>query len=322
MSDASVMKLVQFGWESTWASEVATTVKLLGVTDITLKPDNEVKLFPDLRGSMAPAYKNALVKKAAAGSIKGVAYHEMINYILENMLGAASPSGTGPYVRAYTAPLTTVPTRKPWTALLGTSGGAIYNAAGLLFTKLTLTQEPWSEAQFSADFVAQVHNTDTIDSLSDTTPTVITSDQWLVYLDAVGGTVGTTAITTTSIGFELTIEAPIKLIPHVGSLTAASYAQDRWSGSLKTDLELNSTAKTQLDAIVTGTSAVEKQLRLKATSGTVISQFDFAGPVDHKPDLVGDKDAYQTVSLNWMPTYNTALSNWLKISTTNGVSSI
>ena len=54
----------------------------------------------------------------------------------------------------------------------------------------------------------------------------------------------------------------------------------------------------------------------------MISQFDFAGPVDHKLNLVGDKDAYQTVSLNWMPTYNTALSNWLKVSTTNGVSSI
>jgi hypothetical protein len=171
------MKLVQFGWESAWGTEVATTVKLLGVTDITLKPDNEVKLFPDLRGSMAPAYKNALVKKAASGSIKGVAYHEMINYILENMLGAASPSGSGPYVRAYTAPLTTVPTRKPWTAVLGTSSSAIYNAAGLLFTKLTLTQEPWAEAQFSADFVAQVHNTDTIDAVADTTPTVITNNQ-------------------------------------------------------------------------------------------------------------------------------------------------
>lgn len=76
------------------------------------------------------------------------------------------------------------------------------------------------------------------------------------------------------------------------------------------------------DAIITGTSAVEKQLRVKATSGTVISQFDFAGPVDHKPDLVGDKDAYQMVSLNFMPTYNTALSNWLKAQTVNGLSSI
>ena len=184
MSDASVMKLVQFGWEVTWATEVDNNQVVGRDGHHAAKPDNEVKLFPDLRGSMAPAYKNALVKKAAAGTIKGVAYHEMLNYIIENMFGAASPSGTGPYVRAPTAP-DHRPDAKPWTALLGTSGSAIYNAAGLLFTKRLSLRNP-GRAQFSADFVAQVHNTDTIDSLSDTTPTVITSDQWLVCLDAVG----------------------------------------------------------------------------------------------------------------------------------------
>ena len=271
MSDASVMRKCQFGWESQWGTSVTDTIKLLGITDISFTPEHETRRLPDLRGSMAPSYKAVLVKRAGAGKFSGTLYHEMLNYMLENMFGAASPSGTGPYVRAYTGPLGTVPTRKPWTLYYGTSSGTIEKALGVLITKLTIKQEAWSECTFDAEFVAQDYATASFASLSDTTPTVITGDQWAVTLDVVGGTLGSTAVTTSSLGFEYTIMAPIALIPHLGSLVAATYAQDRWDASLKLDLELNSTAKAQVDALYPQTAAIEKQIRLTATASASVS---------------------------------------------------
>lgn len=322
MTDATVMKQVQFGWETTFGTPVTPTVKLLGVGDISFTPNNETKRFPDLRGSMAPAYKGALVRKAGAGKISGVLYHETLAYILVNMFGSVAATGTGPYVYAYNAPLTTVPTRKPWTIVYGTSGGTIERVTSALITSLTIKQQAFQECTFDLEFEAQVQDTGTLAALTDLTPTIITGDQWTVALDLVGGTMGATAITTSSMGFTLKISSPVTLEPRLGALTSANYSQKGWDAALDAELALDAVGKAQYQAVIDAAALLEQQVELKATSGTVISKLQFAGGYKHNPEGIGDTDGVQSVKLGWEAIYNTTFGNYMKVNLTNGLTTI
>jgi hypothetical protein len=70
------------------------------------------------------------------------------------------------------------------------------------------------------------------------------------------------------------------------------------------------------------TAVIEKQVRLKQTSGTKIAQFDFAGFVAKPPTTFEDQDGVLTSKLDFTSKYNTTLANCFAASITNSVASL
>ena len=315
---------VQVGKETTWGTAVTDTAKLMGVSDFNLQPGVNAKRFKDIRGSLAPAHLSALTKVAPQGSMSQVATYEDINYLLEALCGEATPSGAGPYVRTGGAPTTVaVATPRKMTAFYDDPGGAgTYKAAGLLPSKLTISGKQGEEMMLKADLLAKQVTTGSPAALSDRSVNVVMGSDTKIYVDAWGGTIGSTEMATMSFSYEMLLDAQRILRHYLGALTPGRYVERRWEGELKVTLEFNATSKAFLDSILTP-GLFQKQVRIKATpDANHIVQLDFAGTAEDAPQLFTDDDGGSTLEFTLKGTYHSTLANWFAYSVTNQVSAL
>ena len=313
----------QVGTEVTWGTAVTATAKLMGMQDGSyLQADNRSNIYPDIRNSLQPGYLDGLEQIAGKGSFESLLTYEDLPYFFDNIAGQASPTGTGPYVRAYTAPTTAAPTPRILTCIYGNTqtGGGIYKLAGGLLTSLNIKGATGKPTMISGDIIGKNVLTGSFAALSDRTVEVVMGQPWLLYIDAVGGTIGTTQVPTTAVAFDLALKVPRTLVWSLDSLTPDTYEEQPWEGELKLTLRMNATTKTEVDNLVGQTATIHKQIRLKATSGTKIVQLDFAGTVKAPPKTYDDADGVLTVEIAYSGRYNAALANFFAASVTNSVS--
>ncbi|MGB8644044.1 MAG: phage tail tube protein [Anaerolineae bacterium] len=330
MSDKNLIQ-IQSAKQTAFATPVTPmTVKFMEITDITVKPILEVKRLPDMRGSLAPAYIAALQKQAVTAQIKGVATHEDICYWLESIFGVATPSGTGPYTRAANAPLTAVvASPRMFTLTVGEAVDGPYQLDGMLASKLAFTVKNADKLDFTVDLIGlKVDGAGTLAALSDRTVTPIMASDITPYIDAVGGTIGSTAFAANIYSLDWTIDTKRDLRYYLGAVTPGRYREpNTWELTMKAVMEFiaaspNSAALlTALMAITPG-STFAKQLRLKAANGTNVLQLDGAGVNETAPDLWTYDNNVQTMDLTLMGLYNTALANYAAYSSTNSVATL
>ncbi len=315
------LEMVQLGTEVTWGTAVTPTAKLAGVSEIDLESTGSAHVLSEMRGSLAPGYTAARGQVAGKGSVKGFCTYEDLNYYLESMFGTATPTGAGPYVRTGQAPLTSIAANRLLTLVKG-QGTDVYKLAGALCSKLVISGKTGEELQFSADFIGKAKSTGTLAALSDRAVQAMDGSTVLVYIDAWGGTIGTTPIVALATSFELSLDAGTAVRNYLGDLNPGRYRQAKWeagSNTLKLSLEFDATSKAYLDAFLTYSAVVQHQVRLKATTGAnAIGQFDFAGTLLGEPKQ-NEEDGVITVDMNWAGTYNAGLANWFKYSMTNQV---
>jgi len=139
-------------------------------------------------------------------------------------------------------------------------------------------------------------------------------------------TLTTTALSATLISFELTANPQRHLKTFAGSGNPAAYGDSTWEGQLTTVLEFNSNAKTFVDEMVSPDTLVQRQIRLRASTGSATearqATIDFAGTLADNVTLWDERDGNMTVSLVWNGTYNTANTSWLKLDVKNELSSV
>jgi hypothetical protein len=333
MTTLKALTKVEIGSEVTWGTAVEPTQKLLGVTDITLVPKVVAARYPEMRGSLAPSYLAAVEEESAEGSMEMLVTYEHFVYLLENMCGTdASVTGAGPYTRDYAAPTTAAPTSpRVLTIVHGHSTNA-YHMTGALVQKLTIKGDTGKPLTATADLIGKEVATGTFadPALTDDTVNVAMGSHVLLYVDAWGGTIGSTAVATTAFEFELSIDTKRGLDFHLGALTPGAYhegAEDGWDGELKLMMEFNATSKAYLDAIIDSSNGVfQKQVRIKATTGSAGTlktvQFDFAGMSEEAPEILTYRDGVATVELTLMGHYNPTLANWFKAQVLNGVAAL
>lgn len=308
----------QFGQESTWGTAVAGTAILGGVLDGSLRALDTVELPEDL-GRYGPGAVALEMMQNGAVSINAVASYEDLMYFTHGAFGSVSPTGAGPYVYAYSAPTSSAPTAQKSTIEFGI-GSSAYKLAGAVLTKFGIKGSAGKYWTASGEWMGKAVSTVTFASLSDRTWEGIRGADTTFHVDSWGGTIGTTAAATTLIDFELDVDTGRHMKYFMGAIGPGDYGESRWSGSLKTTLEYNSTTKAYFDAMI-APALVQRQLQIKATSGTKISTIQFAGTLDGNPiELFKDRDGNAIVELTWKGTYNSTLGNWLKMSLTNGVS--
>ena len=313
---------VQSGKESTWGTNVASTVKFMGIDTIEIDAGVEQKALPDQRASLAPSHESQIHMISPKGSYGGWASYEDIHYWLEGMVGEVTPTGAGPYTRAGVAPGIVQINGRPQTLVYGGPEG-IYGLNGALPTSFTFEVSNNEEAKYSGDLMAKDRVIDTFDALSDRVITPIMGDHVKIYLDPVGGTVGATEMAALGFSVELTIEANRSGKHHLSALTPDSVRGPRWSGSLKAVLEFDATIVNALmDEFFTVEASIanfEKQVRIECISGTDTLLLDFAGFAEAAPVAFTDEDDIATVEFNLTGQYNAALANWFKYTGDNDV---
>jgi hypothetical protein len=315
---------VQVGKETVWGTPVAATAKLMNVEDVKIGDKTKAKGLKPRLGSLAPLYYSMLNEIYATAKLNGFATYEDVLYWIEGMFGEdTTVTGAGPYVRGYTAPATaTVVAPRYQTLIYGNTTDGVYKLAGVVPTKFTLSIDTAAETKFAVEVLGKQVTTGTLAALSNRTNNPIMGNDWALYIDAWAGTIGTTAVATTAFSAELTFQNNINLRHYLGSLTKGAVAQPRWTGSLKISADLNATSKAFYDAMIAGSAVFQKQVRLKATQGTNILSFDFAGFSEESPEAWNERDGVATMDINLVGQDNTTLGNWLKADSTNSVNTL
>jgi hypothetical protein len=319
---------VQWGKQTAFGTAVAGTAKGMAISDFMMSPVQEDHIAAELRGSLAPGFIAVPTYQAGAGTIAGLVTYEDFPYWIEGLAGIATPTGSGPYVRAYTFPgapvLSGANMIRLFTFLFGSATDGVYRATGGLLSTLNVKGSQGGPWDFSADWLAQlIDNAGSLAGLSDRAATPVLGAETALYIDAIGGTIGTTEVETTAFSFDLNIDTKRTLRQHLGSLNADTFSHGaKWEATLKLVLEFNATAKALFDAMLTGSTLFQKQVRLKATSGTNILQLDFAGTQDGAPQVFTDLDGVSTVEMQLKGIYASALGSWMKASSTNSVSAL
>lgn len=320
MSEKTLMQ-VQMGTESTWGTVVAPTVKLMGVEEQpTINPGATAEAIPEQRGSHAKMFDGFISEKRPTASLPNVAIsYEDICYFLDNLLGEATPSGADPYTRNYAAPLTSDPDPRILSIVNGGPDG-VYSLSGAVANKLVFKGETGKPMRMDAEFIGKTLATDALESLSDRTVNLIKPEHFLLYIDAWGGTIGTTAISTIWQSFTLTLENERAGKMGLGSLSPQGYRETGWSGTLELLMEFDATSKAFLDAMISPSALFQKQVRIKAASGANLKmQFDFAGFTEEAPEVIQDNDGVLTVGFTLTGMYNSALGNWFEAENVNQV---
>lgn len=313
----------QVGKQTVFATAVTPTAKLMGVTDCQFTPINNAKVLEELRGSLAPGFNAVLTEIGATGKLTMYGSYQDLSYMLEGLLGTVTPTGAGPYVRAGSAPGASAPAPRIQTLVWG-DGTNCYKATGMLPTKIVLKGASKQPLMAEVDWIAHDVSTGALAALSDRAIGVAMSQDALIYVDAWGGTIGSTALSAIAWDFALTIDAKRALDHYLGSLAPGAYHEGtKYDGSLQLNLELQSGSKAYLDEIIGGSAVHQRQARVKYTTGaSQILQFDFAGSTEKAPNVFEYRDGVVGVKIPYAATYNSSLGNWFAYSNTNSVSAL
>lgn len=322
MADMTREVRVQAGTQSAFGTGVTPTVQLRGIEELAIRSKNEVTMLEDMTLGLAGASQAIVTGIGGEGAVTAWCSYEHLAYWLDNLFGQATPSGAGPYVRAYAAPTTTAPTPRILSLVKGTTTGS-YRLVGALLSSMTLRLEQGKPLMLNGDLVGNKVNTQALASLSDVAVNPILANHVAtIKWDTWAGTMGATSLDRCFVRMvELTVEPDRALRPCFGSLSKDQYAERAWNGTLRLSLEFNATTKTDVDNIIGGT-LTQKQVEINFADSTRALQVQFAGTVTDDLEIFGDDDGVVAVELTLTRTYHTTFANWLKMSLTNGVQTL
>lgn len=321
--------------ETTWGTGVTATVKLMDVMDAPA-PDAGAK-FVAIRSIRGGISSNAYIKAKASempptASWKHFGTYEDISYHLESLMGDVSPSGAGPYVRAGAAPLTAVVAaprmQTIYVSNLDSTDGFFYKYLGAQASKINISCKSMDYMQMTVDRLAsRVVTSDATDAatgtLTDRTVTPILGNDMTLFLDDVGGTIGTTGITPAGYEYSIEIDSGRKLDGQLGSPYGLQVIEGDWSGKCSLKLIWSASSKAYVDATFGTSTVFQKQIRIKHTTGsTKIAQFDFSGSMPASVKINEGANETVVVSMDFEQIYNSTLGNWFKYSNTNGVATL
>ena len=309
--------------EVTWNTGAAATAKWMGLRPrASFKPKVKADQFEEQRGTLAPAYLSAVLMNGGEWKVPMYGTYEDINFALHAAVqGNPTITGAGPYVYPYAAPLGAAWDAKSYTLEYGSSIGII-KANGCVAQKLSISGEASKEWQMelSGFYGTHTQSSTLTAALADRTVEVALMPSTALYMDASGGTIGTTAFACTMLSFGLDIDTGLKPVYAGGSLIPCGFTYDQYKVTLKLGLLYTSALKTFLTTtMLTGGTSL---IRLKSTSGTKIAQLDFAGVLTEDPEMFPDKDNARYVEVSLSGQYDSGFANYFKASVTNGVATL
>lgn len=322
MSEIDLTTL-QVAKQTIWETPVTATAKLGSVTEAEIDPGVTAKVLRSRRGNLATGFNAAVLSKRPKMTLRGWASYEELNYWLEGMVGEVTPSGVGPYTRDGAAPGTSAVVPRRHTVYYGDTAGGTYRLVGGVPISLKLNGASNEEMTYEVELLGyDVESGATLAALADPALNPLIGNDFTsgLFVDAWGGTIGTTPVANTFYSFALELNANRTWRKRLGNLRAGGFIGPAWTGKLSLHAEFDATSKAWLDAIILGSAVFQRQVRLRAAQGANLQvQLDFAGAAETSPKLWPEEEGLAAVDVELTDAYNSGLANWFKYQTKNNM---
>ena len=313
--------VLQSAWQTAFGTpKTPATVKLQNVSSFRLRPEFQTRALDQLRGSLAPTYQSTLDNYAGSATFEvSDESFEDVNYWLDSLFGTVSPTGAGPYVRAYAAPTTAAVTPHFMTLQWGQANG-VFQLQDASVASLTLSGADNTGIQVGGSIIGGKVTAGTYTSLNDRTGTTRMSGCMAKVSIGAWDATSLTELADSAFSWELSINSNREYRGYLGDCTPTAYHDQKWNGQLKLSVELNDTTDDHLIAMLGASSAIlQKQVKITYTTGTGATLrslvLTFAGHSMQAPELFQDRNGVMTYDLVLDGVYNSTLGNWLKIET-------
>ena len=313
--------VLQSAWQTAFGTAVTkSTVKLQNVSSFKLRPEYQTRALEQLRGSLAPTHQTTLDQYSGSASFEvSDETFEDVNYWLEALFGTASPTGNGPYVRAYAAPTTAAVTPHFMTLQYGQTDG-VFQLQDASVASLTLSGADNTGVQVGGSIIGGKVMQGALAALSDRTGVTRMSGCMASVAIAAWDSSSFTTLANSAFSWELSINSNREYRGYLGDCTPTAYHNQKWNGQLRLSFELNDTTDDHLIAMLSTASAIlERQVKIEYKTGASTTErsmaITFAGHSMQAPELFQDRNGVTTYDLVLDGVYNPTLANWLKIET-------
>ena len=315
--------VLQSAWQSAFGTpKTPATVKLQNVSSFRLRPEFQTRALEQLRGTLAPTHQTTLDNYSGSATFEvSDETFEDVNYWLDALFGAATPTGNLPYVRAYNAPTTAAVTPHFMTLQYGQTD-EVWQLQDASVASLTLSGADNTGVQVGGSIIGGKVTAGSLASLSDRTGvTRMSGCMASVAIETWTGSTFT-PLASSAFSWEISINSNREYRGYLGDCTPTAYHDQKWNGQLRLSLELNDSTDDHLIAMLGASSAIlEKQVRIKYSKGSGASlrsmTITFAGHSMQAPELFPDRNGVLTYDLVLDGVYNPTLANWLKIETSS-----
>ena len=313
--------VLQSAWQSAFGTPNTTaTVKLQNVSSFRMRPEFQTRALEQLRGTLAPTHQTTLDNYAGSATFEvSDETFEDVNYWLDALFGTASPTGNGPYVRAYAAPTTAAVTPHFMTLQYGQTDG-VFQLQDASVASLTLSGADNTGVQVGGSIIGGKVMQGALAALSDRTGVTRMSGCMASVGIATWDSSSFTTLANSAFSWELSINSNREYRGYLGDCTPTAYNDQKWNGQLRLSFELNDTTDDHLTAMLSTASAIlERQVKIEYKTGKSTTErsmaITFAGHSMQAPELFQDRNGVTTYDLVLDGVYNPTLANWLKIET-------
>ena len=168
---------VQLGIEATdaWGTAVASSVKMMGVEDLTITPVITAEQVNELRGTLQPGYRSYIHAAHGEATMSGLLEIDDFPYLLAGLgcAVAGTTDAAGNFTHTWTSPTEDTDTYnvKSFT-LMKTDRTDSYSLLGATINTLTIEGESGGPITYTAEFMGHSVATDTAETVADraTTP--------------------------------------------------------------------------------------------------------------------------------------------------------
>jgi hypothetical protein len=292
---------VQLGSEKatdSFGTKRPSTVKLMGVEDLTITPLIGAEVVNELRGELQPGYRAYVHRAGGEAVMTGQLEFDDFPYLLAAL--GSSDSGTTDATAnvAYTwnAPCEAADADVTRYTLMKTDRVDDFSLISAVLTNLTVEGESGGPVTYEATFQGQKVTTDKFVALADRVTIPVLGHMGQLFIDVASDATGTTEVTNNAFSFSWNVETNRKLLTHIGSLNPNGFIEGKWGGSLSLSVEADTDTYPILEAIMASTSlATERNVRLQFTAASdSILRLDMSGPLLEAPEIYSDEDGVVT----------------------------
>lgn len=314
------LQQVQVGKETTFGTAVAQSYPFSGVQTFDITPTGSGE---NIRVLGAFGSRGHVVNSVMGeGALTQYLDYDDVGVLFDSVFATATPSGAGPYVRAYVAPDTSVGTRTFLTFGKGDSSDA-YSMIGAIASGFTLTVGTDSVVTIASNWVSSHVATDSLDSVSENELIYVSPADVTVSMGNIGGSL--TAINCDVKSAELVYNNNTTVGHGLGAVEGCDYqVGNEHECTLSLVVEASNAVAQAVFESLLGTSPTvpEREIKLNITDSTNIIEIDFSGyiPVDSQSTVYNDADGHATFTLNFAHKFDpdSNLTSFLDISLTNG----
>lgn len=317
---------IQWGRETTAGTAVAAT-KIFRGNFAMLEDQTDRKTVSENVGTLVVPERRYVSKIAARLAIPttGLTFEQFPDF-LEASVGTVTPSGAGPYVRAYSVPITSsVNTIKTYTIEAGNTqvSGDVQEMQYSYVDEWEVSGKAGENWMVSATWMGRQLTTTTFTgSLALATMTDAIFSNTKLYIDAGGGTIGTTQLTGVLMGSRIRYRSGLIQVPGgdgVQYFRAIKPGKPEVDFSITVELEDGSTVATERSAWSSDTSRL---IRLLIDHGATRKiQFDLAGRYD-KVGNYENSEGNTVVTFDGHCSVDTAASLFFATTVTNSVATL